>query len=36
MIAGILFAGLQVLPFTLVGDVIPAEGRDSEGRFTGI
>jgi glycoside/pentoside/hexuronide:cation symporter, GPH family len=36
MIAGILFAGLQVLPFTLVGDVIRAEGGDGEGRFTGI
>jgi glycoside/pentoside/hexuronide:cation symporter, GPH family len=35
-IAGIPFAGLQVLPFTLVGDVILAEGTDAEGRFTGI
>jgi glycoside/pentoside/hexuronide:cation symporter, GPH family len=35
-IAGIPFAGLQVLPFTLVGDVIRAEGADAEGRFTGI
>jgi glycoside/pentoside/hexuronide:cation symporter, GPH family len=35
-IAGIPFAGLQVLPFTLVGDVIRAEGSDAEGRFTGI
>jgi glycoside/pentoside/hexuronide:cation symporter, GPH family len=34
--AGIPFAGLQVLPFTLVGDVIRAEGTDAEGRFTGI
>jgi glycoside/pentoside/hexuronide:cation symporter, GPH family len=34
--AGIPFAGLQVLPFTLVGDVIRAEGADAEGRFTGI
>jgi glycoside/pentoside/hexuronide:cation symporter, GPH family len=34
--AGIPFAGLQVLPFTLVGDVIRAEGVDAEGRFTGI
>ncbi len=35
-IAGIPFAGLQVLPFTLVGDVIRAEEADAEGRFTGI
>lgn len=35
-IAGIPFAGLQVLPFTLVGDIIRAEGADAEGRFTGI
>ena len=35
-IAGIPFAGLQVLPFTLVGDVIRAEGANAEGRFTGI
>ena len=35
-IAGIPFAGLQVLPFTLVGDVIRAEGASAEGRFTGI
>lgn len=34
--AGIPFAGLQVLPFTLVGDLIRAEGADAEGRFTGI
>jgi glycoside/pentoside/hexuronide:cation symporter, GPH family len=34
--AGIPFAGLQVLPFTLVGDVIRAEGTSAEGRFTGI
>jgi glycoside/pentoside/hexuronide:cation symporter, GPH family len=34
--AGIPFAGLQVLPFTLVGDVIRAEGANAEGRFTGI
>jgi glycoside/pentoside/hexuronide:cation symporter, GPH family len=35
-VAGIPFAGLQVLPFTLVGDVIRAEGADAEGRFTGV
>jgi glycoside/pentoside/hexuronide:cation symporter, GPH family len=35
-VAGIPFAGLQVLPFTLVGDVIRAEGADCEGRFTGV
>ncbi len=35
-VAGIPFAGLQVLPFTLVGEVIRAEGTDAEGRFTGI
>jgi glycoside/pentoside/hexuronide:cation symporter, GPH family len=35
-LAGIPFAGLQVLPFTLVGDVIREEGADAEGRFTGI
>lgn len=35
-IAGIPFAGLQVLPFTLVGEIIRAEGADAEGRFTGI
>jgi glycoside/pentoside/hexuronide:cation symporter, GPH family len=34
--AGIPFAGLQVLPFTLIGDVIREEGTDAEGRFTGI
>jgi glycoside/pentoside/hexuronide:cation symporter, GPH family len=34
--AGIPFAGLQVLPFTLVGDLIRAEGASVEGRFTGI
>lgn len=34
--AGIPFAGLQVLPFTLVGDVIRAEGAEAEGRFTGL
>jgi glycoside/pentoside/hexuronide:cation symporter, GPH family len=34
--AGVPFAGLQVLPFTLVGDVIREEGGDAEGRFTGI
>jgi glycoside/pentoside/hexuronide:cation symporter, GPH family len=34
--AGVPFAGLQVLPFTVVGDVIRAEGADAEGRFTGI
>jgi glycoside/pentoside/hexuronide:cation symporter, GPH family len=34
--AGIPFAGLQVLPFTLVGDIIRADGSDGEGRFTGI
>lgn len=35
-IAGIPFAGLQVLPFTLVGDIIRKEGGEAEGRFTGI
>jgi glycoside/pentoside/hexuronide:cation symporter, GPH family len=35
-LAGIPFAGLQVLPFTLVGDVIRTEGANEEGRFTGI
>jgi glycoside/pentoside/hexuronide:cation symporter, GPH family len=34
--AGIPFAGLQVLSFTLVGDVIRADGTEAEGRFTGI
>jgi glycoside/pentoside/hexuronide:cation symporter, GPH family len=34
--AGFPFAGLQVLSFTLVGDVIRAEGTAAEGRFTGI
>ena len=34
--AGVPFAGLQVLPFTLVGDFIRDEGADAEGRFTGI
>ncbi len=34
--AGIPFAGLQVLPYTLVGDIIRAEGASAEGRFTGI
>jgi glycoside/pentoside/hexuronide:cation symporter, GPH family len=34
--AGIPFAGLQVLPFTLVGEVTRAEGADAEGRFTGV
>jgi glycoside/pentoside/hexuronide:cation symporter, GPH family len=34
--AGIPFAGLQVLPFTLVGDIIREEGGEAEGRFTGI
>jgi glycoside/pentoside/hexuronide:cation symporter, GPH family len=35
-IVGIPFAGLQVLPFTLIGDVIRAEGADCEGRYTGV
>jgi glycoside/pentoside/hexuronide:cation symporter, GPH family len=35
-LAGIPFAGLQVLPFTLVGHIIQAEGALSEGRFTGV
>jgi glycoside/pentoside/hexuronide:cation symporter, GPH family len=35
-VTGIPFAGLQVLPFTLVGEVIRAEARDSEGRYTGV
>jgi glycoside/pentoside/hexuronide:cation symporter, GPH family len=34
--AGIPFAGLQVLPFTLVGDLIREEAADVEGRFSGI
>jgi glycoside/pentoside/hexuronide:cation symporter, GPH family len=34
--AGVPFAGLQVLPFTLIGDVIRAEGAEAEGRFTGV
>jgi glycoside/pentoside/hexuronide:cation symporter, GPH family len=36
VVAGIPFAGLQVLPFTMVGDVIRAEAANAEGRFTGI
>jgi glycoside/pentoside/hexuronide:cation symporter, GPH family len=35
-IAGVPFAGLQVLPFTWVGDIIRAEAKDDEGRFSGI
>jgi glycoside/pentoside/hexuronide:cation symporter, GPH family len=35
-VAGIPFAGLQVLPFTLIGDVIRAGGADAEGRYTGV
>jgi glycoside/pentoside/hexuronide:cation symporter, GPH family len=35
-LAGIPFAGLQVIPFTLVGEVIRTEGADAEGRYTGI
>jgi glycoside/pentoside/hexuronide:cation symporter, GPH family len=34
--AGIPFAGLQVLPFTMVGDLIREEAADAEGRFSGI
>jgi glycoside/pentoside/hexuronide:cation symporter, GPH family len=34
--AGIPFAGLQVLPFTMVGDVIRISGAGSEGCFTGV
>jgi glycoside/pentoside/hexuronide:cation symporter, GPH family len=35
-LAGIPFAGLQVLPFTMVGDVIRISGAGSEGCFTGV
>jgi glycoside/pentoside/hexuronide:cation symporter, GPH family len=35
-VAGIPFAGLQVLPFTLMGGIVRAEGAHAEGRFTGI
>jgi glycoside/pentoside/hexuronide:cation symporter, GPH family len=35
-VAGIPFAGLQVLPFTLVGEVVRAEGAQAEGKFTGV
>jgi glycoside/pentoside/hexuronide:cation symporter, GPH family len=35
-LAGIPFAGLQVLPFTMVGDVIRTSGTGVEGRFTGV
>jgi glycoside/pentoside/hexuronide:cation symporter, GPH family len=34
--AGIPFAGLQVLPFTMVGDAIRVSGAGSEGCFTGV
>lgn len=34
--AGIPFAGLQVLPFTIVGEVIRKVGQGNEGRFTGV
>jgi glycoside/pentoside/hexuronide:cation symporter, GPH family len=34
--AGIPFAGLQVLPFTIVGDVIRTSGAGVEGCFTGV
>jgi glycoside/pentoside/hexuronide:cation symporter, GPH family len=32
--AGIPFAGLQVLPFTVVGDLMRESGVDAKGRFT--
>lgn len=34
--SGMPFAGLQVIPFTKVGDVIRESGADAEGRFTGV
>jgi glycoside/pentoside/hexuronide:cation symporter, GPH family len=34
--AGITFAGLQVLPFTMVGEVIRTSGAGAEGCFTGV
>jgi glycoside/pentoside/hexuronide:cation symporter, GPH family len=34
--AGMPFAGLQVLPFTLVGEVVRSEANDAEGQFTGV
>jgi glycoside/pentoside/hexuronide:cation symporter, GPH family len=35
-LAGIPFAGLQVLPFTLLGELTRKEGQNSEGSFSGV
>lgn len=35
-VAGIPFAGLQVLPFIFVGEIVRGAGEDAEGRFTGV